>query len=301
MVLSAQVNLISTQNLVSIIFGGAILGGIFSLIAVGLNLQYGVSRILNIAIGDFLMLGSYVTFFFFTHYGVNPIVSLAISGPIVFGLGILIQITVFRRIVYVSKSTEELETKSLLACFALPFIIENVVFNIFGGNPIGTRYLSVTVNILGAMFQANMILAAVMSIIISLVMYLVLRFTSIGLAMRAIAEEPAGAQLVGINIFKIHALSFGIGALFSALAGSMLVMFYSNITPYVGPYYTCIALAVIIVGGMGSFIGSLLGGFFVGYVYYISLSSSYPLLTLAFVYSCIIIVLIVRPKGFFGR
>jgi branched-chain amino acid transport system permease protein len=286
--------------LISVIFGGAILGAIFSLIAVGLNLQYGVSRILNIAIGDFLMVGAYVTSFFFALYRVNPLVSLAISGPIVFGLGFLIQTTVFRRIVYVSKSTEELETKSLLACFALPFIIENVVFLIFGGNPIGASYLNVSVNILGAMLQVNMIVAAVMSIIISLVMYLLLRFARIGLAMRAIAEEPTGAQLVGINILKIHALSFGIGALFSALAGSMLVMIYSNITPYIGPQYTCIALAVIVVGGMGSFIGSLLGGFFIGYVYYISLVF-YPLLTLAVVYSCIIVVLIIRPKGFFGR
>jgi branched-chain amino acid transport system permease protein len=285
---------------ISVVIGGGILGAIFSLIAVGLNLQYGVCRILNIAIGDFLMVGAYVTFFFFSLYGVNPLVSLAISGPIVFGLGILIQITVFRRIVYVSKSTEELETKSLLACFALPFIIENVVGVIFGGNPIGASYLNVSVNILGAMFQVNRIVAAVMSIIISLVMYLLLRFARTGLAMRAISEEPTGAQLVGINIFKIHALSFGIGALFSALAGSMLVMIYSNTTPYVGPQYTCIALAVIIVGGMGSFIGSLLGGFFIGYVYYISLVIN-PLITLTVVYSSIIIVLIIRPKGFFGR
>ncbi|MGD0996157.1 MAG: branched-chain amino acid ABC transporter permease [Candidatus Bathyarchaeia archaeon] len=286
--------------MISVVIGGAILGAIFSLIAVGLNLQYGVCRILNIAIGDFLMVGAYVTFFFFSVYGVNPLVSLAISGPIVFGLGILLQMTVFRRIVHLSKSTEELETRSLLACFALPFIIENVIGAIFGGTPIGASYLNVSVNILGGMFQVNMIVAAVMSVCISLVMYLVLRFASIGLAMRAIAEEPAGAQLVGINIFKIHAVSFGIGALFAALAGSMLVMIYSNITPYIGPQYTCIALAVIIVGGMGSFIGSLLGGFFIGYVYYISLVVN-PLITLAVVYSFIIIVLIIRPKGFFGR
>ena len=286
--------------LVTVVFGGAILGAIFSLIAVGLNLQYGVSRILNIAVGDFLMIGAYVTFFFFTTYGVNPLLSLAISGPIVFALGILLQLTVFRRIVRGSKSTEELETRSLLACFALPFIIENIVGVVFGGNPIGAPYLNVSVNILGGMFQVNMIVAAVMSIIIGTVMYLVLRFTRTGLAMRAIAEEPTGAQLVGINNFKIHSVSFGIGALFSALAGSMLVMIYSNITPYIGPQYTCIALAVIIVGGMGSFIGSLIGGFFIGYAYYISLVVN-PLITLAVVYSFIIVVLIVRPKGLFGR
>jgi len=272
----------------------------FSLIAVGLNLQYGVTRILNIAHGEFLMVGAYVTYVFFTSYGVNPLVSFVISGPIGFILGILIQTVVFRRIVKVSRAAEELESRSLLACFGLTFIIQNVVAEIFGSTPIGASYLNVSINLLGERFQLNLIVAAVMSVIISLAMYLLLRFTSIGLAMRATSEEPSGAQLVGINIFKIHAVSFGLGALLSALAGSMLVMIYSNITPYIGPQYTFIALAVIILGGMGSFIGSLVGGFCIGYVYYISLEID-PLITLAVVYSFLIILLIIRPKGFFGR
>ena len=287
--------------MLDIIIGGALLGAIFSLIAVGLNLQYGVTRILNIAHGEFLMLGAYVTYVFFTSYGVNPLVSLVISGPIVFIVGILIQTVVFRKIVQMSRFAEELESRSLLACFGLTFIIQNVVAEIFRGTPIiSASYLNVSINLLGERFQLNLIVAAVMSVIISLAMYLLLRFTSIGLAMRATSEEPAGAQLVGINIFKIHAVSFGLGALLSALAGSMLVMIYSNITPYIGPQYTFIALAVIILGGMGSFIGSLVGGFCIGYVYYISLEID-PLITWAVVYSFLIILLIIRPKGFFGR
>jgi len=287
--------------MIGIIINGAILGAIFSLIAVGLNLQYGVTRILNIAHGEFLMLGSYITYIFFSLYGVNPLVSLVISGPIVFILGILIQIVVFRKLVHVSRSAEELESRSLLACFGLTFIIQNVVAEIFRGTPIiSAPYLNVSTDILGEPVPLNMIVVAVMSVIISVVMYLVLRFTSIGLAMRATVEEPAGAQLVGINIFKIHAVSFGIGALLAALAGSMLVMIYSNITPYIGPQYTFIALAVIILGGMGSFIGSLVGGFLIGYVYYASLTID-ALITLAVVYSFLIILLIIRPKGLFGR
>jgi len=272
----------------------------FSLIAVGLNLQYGVTRILNIAHGEFLMLGSYVTYAVFSFYGVNPLVSLVISGPLVFVLGILIQMAVFRKLVHVSKSAEELESKSLLACFGLTFIIQNVVASIFKGTPIGAHYLNVSIDILGELVPQNRIVAAVMSIIISLVMYLLLRFTRIGLAMRATVEEPAGAQLVGINIFKIHAVSFGLGALLAALAGSMLVMIYSNITPYIGPEYTFIALAVIILGGMGSFIGSLVGGFIIGYFYYATLTI-FPIITLAVVYTFLIILLIIRPKGLFGR
>lgn len=245
------------------------------------------------------MLGAYVTVVVFTLYGINPVVSLVISGPVVLVLGILIQLAVFRRLVYVSRSAEELESRSLLAAFGLMFIIQNAVALIFGATPVGASYLFVSVDILGEKFLLNMIVAAVISIIISVIMYLLLRFTKIGLAMRATVEEPAGAQLVGINILKIHAVSFGLGALLAASAGSLLVMIY-YMTPFIGPQYTFIALAIIILGGMGSFIGSLLGGFIVGYIYYATLTID-PLMTYAVVYLFIIILLIIRPKGLFGR
>ncbi len=286
--------------MLDILIGGAILGAIFSLIAIGLNLQYGVTRILNIAHGEFLMLGSYITYLFFTFFGVNPLISLVISGPIVFIIGVLVQVIVFRRLVRLSKSAEELEFRSLLACFGLQFIIQNMVRLGFGATPISCPYFQETINVFGERFQLNMILAAVVSMIISVIMYLLLRFVKVGLAMRAAVEEPTGAQLAGINILKIHAVSFGLGALISALTGTMLVMIYSNITPYIGPQYTFIALAVIVLGGMGSFIGSLLGGFFIGYINYASLKID-PLITMAVVYAFLIIMLIIKPRGLFGR
>lgn len=286
--------------MMDIIVGGAILGAIFSLIAIGLNLQYGVTRILNIAHGEFLMLGAYVTYLLFTYFGVNPLVSLAVSGPIVFFIGVSIQLIVFRKLVNLSKSAEELEFRSLLACFGLQFIIQNVVKTLFGATPIGVAYLNETVPIFGELFKINMIIAALISITISIALYLMLRLTRTGLAMRAAVEEPVGAQLVGINILKIHSLSFGLGVLISALAGSMISMIYTNTTPYIGPQYTFIALAVIILGGMGSFIGSLLGGFLIGYIYYASFKVD-PLITMAVVYTFLIIMLILKPKGLLGR
>jgi branched-chain amino acid transport system permease protein len=278
---------------------GAIWGAIYSLIAVGLNLQYGVTRILNVAHGELLMLGAYVTVVVFVNYGINPLVSLFISGPIVFVLGILIQVVVFGRLVHVSRSAEELESRSLLAAFGLSFIIQNVLAVIFGATPAGPIGQYTSVSILGEKFLSNMIVAAAVSIILSSIMYLLLRFTSIGLAMRATVEEPVGAQLVGINIFKIHALSFGLGALLAAIAGSLLVTIRS-LGPFYGANYTFIALAIIILGGMGSFIGSLLGGFIVGYIDYI-VTTIQPLLAYAAVYLFIIVLLIIRPKGLFGR
>jgi branched-chain amino acid transport system permease protein len=249
------------------------------------------------------MVGAYVTWLVFTFAGVNPVASLVISGPTVLVLGVLIQIIVFRKMVHVSASAEELEFRSLLACFGLMFIIQNVVSNIgrMANWPpqIGTSYLYNSIIILGERVQLNLIVSAVISMIVSVLMYILLRSTRLGLAMRATVEEPTGAQLVGINILKVHAVSFGLGALLSAFAGSMLVMIYT-IQPFIGPMYTFIALAVIILGGMGSFVGSLLGGFLIGYVYYTTMTID-SLLPMGIVYVFIIIMLIIKPKGFFGR
>jgi branched-chain amino acid transport system permease protein len=273
---------------------------LYSLVAVGLNLQYGVTRILNVAHGQFLTIGAYITWTLFVYDGVDPLVSLVISGPTVFVLGVLIQIVAFRRLVSQSKVAEELEARSLLACFGLLFVIESVLAAIYGVSSIGVKYLSIPVLILGRTFALNMIVAAVMAIIISLALFLMLRFTRIGLAMRATVEEPTGAQLVGINTLRIHAVTFGLGALLAALAGSMLIMIGSEISPSFGSTYTFIALAVIILGGMGSFVGSLLGGFIIGYVSYASWMTA-PLLQYVGVYLVVIILLIIRPKGLFGR
>jgi len=287
-----------------IILRGTINGAMFSLIAVGLNLQYGVTRILNIAHGEFLMLGAFITSVVFQFYGVNPLVSLAISGPMVFVIGVLIYGIVFRRLVRLSRSVEELEFKSLLACFGLLFIIQNVILIIIKFYPklmyVGVRYLNETIIIMGERLELNRIVAAVMAVIISVLLYILLRSTRAGLAVRATAQEPTGAQIVGINIFKVHTVSFGLSVLLSALAGSLLSMIYPNLSPLTGPQYTFIALAVIVIGGMGSFIGSLLGGFLMGYVYYVSMKTD-PLLAMPVVYAFLLIMLIIRPKGLFGR
>jgi len=287
-----------------IIVRGSINGAIFALIAVGLNLQYGVTRILNIAHGDFLMLGALITSFLFQFYGVNPLVSLAISGPTVFVIGVLIYIIVCRKLVRQSKSAEELEARSLLACFGLMFVVQNAISLIIRYNPAmqlsTARYLKEPITILGETLELNKVVATFTAIIISILLYIMLRSANVGLAMRATAQEPTGAQVVGINISGVHMISFGLSVLLSALGGSLMSMIIPNLSPLTGPTYTFIALAVIVIGGTGSFIGSLVGGFLMGYVYYAT-SKMENLLTMPVVYAFIIITLLVRPKGLFGR
>ena len=286
--------------MLDIIIGGALLGALYSLFAVGLNIQYGVTRILNLAYGEFLIIGAYVTYLLFSSYGINPLVTLVISGPTVSVLGILIQVVVFRRLVRQSASAVELEFRSILTCFGLIFIIQNMLAQYFGTTPIGASYLQEGISVFGERFRLNMILAAVMSVIISAIMYFLMRSTRLGLAMRATAEEPTGAQLVGVNILKIHAASFGLGVLVAALAGSMLCMIYPNLNPYSGTLYTLIALVILVLGGRGSFVGSLIGGLVVGYTYYAFLKIT-PSLAVPAVYILLILMLIIKPKGFFGR
>lgn len=289
--------------MIDIIIGGAILGAIFSLIAAGLNLQYGVTRVLNIAHGEFLMLGAYITYLCFTFYAITPIISLPISGVIIFLIGILIQFLVFRRLVHLSKTAEELEFRSLLASFGLLFILQNLALLIFGATPLGYSWLiqPIVIEFMGVayFFQLNMVVIAITAVIIITGVYLFLRFTKFGLALRATAEEPTGARLVGININRMHALSFGIGVLLSAWAGSLLSILY-RAHPSMGASYTFIALVIIILGGMGSFLGSILGGFTIGYVYYFTLTAD-ALLAMAVVYVFLIVILLIRPKGFLGR
>lgn len=287
-----------------IVIRGFINGALFSLIAVGLNLQYGVTRILNVAHGEFLMIGALITTVLFRYYGVNPLVSLVISGPAVFAIGVVIYLLAFRRLVKISISPELLEARSLLACFALLFIIQNIMNLIVKYNPdlqsFNVPFWKEGIDILGEKVELNRIVSVSASIIISALLYITLRSTKTGLALRATAQEPTGAQVVGINISKVHMVSFGLSVLLSALVGSLYTMVVQNLNPLSGPTYTFIALAIIVIGGMGSFIGSLLGGFIVGYVHYIAMTKS-PLLAMPIVYAFLIIMLIIKPKGLFGR
>lgn len=286
--------------MLDVIIGGILIGALYSLVAVGLNIQYGITRILNLAYGEILIIGAYITFLFFNFYGINPLLTLILSGIITFIFGILLQVAVFRKLVHSSSSAAELEFRSLFACFGLIFIIQNILAHIFGTTPIGVPYLMGGISILGERFKTNMVVAAILSILINAVMYVLMRFTKFGLAMRATAEESLGAQLVGINILKVHLVSFSIGCLTASVAGSMVCLIYSNLTPYSGTFYTIIALIILILGGKGSFLGSIVGAFIIGCSYYAMLTFKAALAD-PVVYIILIVMLIIRPTGLFGR
>ncbi|MBW1793846.1 MAG: branched-chain amino acid ABC transporter permease [Deltaproteobacteria bacterium] len=189
-------------TLLDITIGGLLTGGIYALTAVGLNLQYGVARVLNIAHGEFIMLGAFATYSLYTLFGINPLVSLAIGGPIVFIMGFLIHNTLFQYLRSSSESMGAFEGRSLLASFGLLFIIQNVALLSWGPEIKGYTYLAEPVNILGTIFAANRLVALLFAVAIGLAFYLFLVRTRLGKAIRAAAQDPETAQLMGINIHR---------------------------------------------------------------------------------------------------
>ncbi len=286
-------------RILDVAIAGLMLGGIYALIAVGLSLQYGVARVLNIAHGEFIMLGAFISWSLYTIFGINPLVSLAICGPIVFIIGFILYRTLFTRLRTSSASPAAFEGKSLLASFGLLFIIQNVAILIWGADIKGYSYLAFPVNFGGAVFAANRLVTLGFAIIIGLVFYLFLARTRLGKAIRAAAQDPSAAGLMGVNINQVLALCFGFGALMAGLGGTLISISY-QIQPTMGLEYTVIALIVIVLGGLGSIPGSFIGGFLLGLVGSI-VTYIQPGLSLVAYYVIFMVLLVAKPTGILGK
>jgi branched-chain amino acid transport system permease protein len=287
------------STILDITIGGLLTGGIYALTAVGLNLQYGVARVLNIAHGEFIMLGAFATYLLYTLFGINPLVSLSIVGPIVFIIGFLIHNTLFQYLRSSSESIGAFEGRSLLASFGLLFIIQNIALLSWGPEIKGYIYLAEPVNIFGTIFAANRLVALLFAIAIGSAFYLFLVRTRIGKAIRAAAQDPETAQLMGVNIHRMLGLCFGLGALMAGLAGSLISMMF-EITPHMGLPYTVIALIVVVLGGLGSIPGSFIGGLILGLIGSI-VTYIDPGLSLVAYYMIFILLLLVKPTGILGK
>jgi branched-chain amino acid transport system permease protein len=286
-------------KILDIVIAGLLMGGIYALIAVGLSLQFGVARVLNIAHGEFIMLGAFITWWFYTRVGINPLVSLAICGPILFTVGFVLYRTLFTRLRTSSPSPAAFEGNSMLACFGLLFIIQNLAILVWGAEMKGYSYLAFPVNFGGAIFAANRLITLGFAIVIGSVFYLFLARTRLGKAIRAAAQDPATAGFMGVNINQVLALCFGFGALMAGFGGTLISMSY-NIQPTMGLEYTIIALIVIVLGGLGSIPGSFIGGLVLGLVGSI-VTYTEPGLSLVAYYVIFMLLLLVRPTGILGK
>jgi branched-chain amino acid transport system permease protein len=279
---------------------GLITGGIYAVVAIGLNLQYGLMRILNISHGEFLMLGAYLTWLAHTVLQINPLVFLPVVALVLFTVGVVVYRLCFYRIVSTAPAVEVIEARSLLVGFGLLYLVQNAAYLAWGADLRGYSFLTESVEIAGARFSANRLVIFAFAVGASLALLGVLRFTLIGKAVRAMMQSPTGAQLVGIDTKLLHPVVFGAGIALAGVAGALLSMVY-EISPAMGEPYTVTALIVIVLGGLGSALGSLLGGFLLGLVETFGMHFTSPSLKMLLSYSVLIAVLLARPKGLFAR
>ena len=285
---------------VELIVSGVITGGFYALVAMGLNLQYGLMRILNVSHGEFLMLGAYLVYWAHLVTHLSPFVFLP---PLLVGLfvvGLAIHRLCFRRLAETTPEVEAFEARSLLVGFGLMFVVQNVALLVWGADLRGYQYLSRTVSVAGAGFTANRLVAFAGAIGLSLGLILVLRATQLGRAVRAMTQSPTGALLVGIDVRRLHPAVFGVGLALAGAAGALLSMVF-EISPSMGEPYTVTALIVIALGGFGSVTGSLLGGLLLGVVEAIGMHLTSPSLKMVLSYGVCMLVLITRPNGLFVR
>jgi branched-chain amino acid transport system permease protein len=245
------------------------------------------------------MLGGYLTYLLHVHLGMNPLVSLVVSVPVVFAGGVAIHTLLYRRLLRQERTREELEANSLLISFGLLFILQNSALLIFSADLRGYQYLDRPLRMLGTVFPANRVVTFVVAAIVTALLMLFLRATRTGAAVRALMQDPVGARLVGVRVPRLHALCFGLGAGLAAVSGALLSMLF-ELTPFVGLPYTITALVVIILGGLGSVGGSLLGGLILGVVEALGVYLTAPDLRMVISYGVLALVLVLRPYGLFN-
>lgn len=275
---------------------GVLIGGVYALVALGLTLIFGVLRIINFAHGTLMMLGMYATFFLYNLGGVDPYLSVLLVGPAFFVLGMALERGV------IEPNLAAPESNQLLLTLGVALFLENAALALFSADyrslrlPYGSRALllgDVVVNV-------PRLIAFGCSVALGVALWLFLGYTDTGKAIRAAAEEREGALLMGINIRRVYAIAFGIGSGVVAVAGSLVAPFL-YVAPDVGEVFNILAFVIVVLGGMGSFLGALLGGFLVGLAESLGAAVLPGSLKQLPIFVLFVLVLLFRPAGLFGR
>ena len=284
-------------TILNVVSSGLIMGGVYAIIAMGMSIQYGVARILNVSHGEFIMVGAFLTLVL-VRQNVNPLLAMVIIMPVMFLLGFVLHRTIYKKLGDVSGSAGVFESNSMLVSFGLMFVLQNVALQIWGSQQQAYSFLLRSVNVLGTAIALNRLVVLLFAVAISLLFYLFLQKARLGKAIRAVSQDASSAALMGIKVHRVGAICFGIGAVLAGCAGS-LISVINQFNTSIGMSYTIIAIIVVVLGGMGSIPGSLLGGFILGFigtlVNYID-----PSLSLVAYYLIIIVLLLVKPSGLMG-
>ena len=283
-----------------ILITGLLLSGTYALIAMGLNLQYGVARIMNLANGEMLVAGGFAAFWFYTAGQVSPIAALLVVAPVAFAVNWLIFRIMLQPLVSRAKSRGQLEVDAILATFGLSFVMVGLMTWTMGGGYFNYRYLAQPVDIFGANFGANRVAAFGLAVLIGGALWLWLSYTRTGLKLRAVSVNPDSARLVGVDVKATAALAFALGGAVTA-SGGALVSMYFTLDASVGVLFTMKALIIVIMGGVGDIRGTIVAAMILGICETAVARLIDPGLTLAAAYVLFLGVLLFRPQGLFGK
>ena len=288
--------MLSSVILVPAVLNGLMTGAVYALIALGLTLIYGVLHIINFAHGALLTAAMFAAFFAHKLFGLDPYVAALGLTPLFFLLGYGLQRFV------IGPAAHGEDRNILLVTLGLAVVIENALLYAFRADTrtINLPYAFDVVEVGTAFLAVPRVIAFIVVVAVALALWLIMRWTDTGKAIRAVAKEKRGAELVGIDVAHIYAVTFGLGTACLAIAACLLIPTY-YVNPQAGNAFVLIAFTIVVLGGMGSVTGALIGGLFVGVVE--SLSSLYlgELLGQIGIFAMFILVLLFRPSGLFGE
>src|SRR5499427_6772169 len=277
------------------VINGLLIGGIYALVSIGVTLIFGVVKIVNFAHGEFVMIGMYISFFLATQFGVDPIVSLVVSMPVLFVIGVLIQHFLIRRVL------GQNDMPQIFLTFALSLLIVNLSLMLFTANyrTVHTWYSDEAFHIGGLYIPYAKLIAFVLAMVLSACLWIFLHATDLGKAMRAAAQKPEVAMLMGINPNRVFCVALGIALALAGAAGSLLMPFYPAY-PMVGQVFVLMAFVAVVLGTLGNVVGALIASLMMGVAESLGIQFVGADSGLIVVFAMLLLTLAFKPNGLGG-
>ncbi len=286
----------TTEAILQILTSGLLIGLMFSLVAVGLNLIFGVMDIVNFAHGEFLMISMYIAYWLFTLMNLDPVYSLPICALVLFALGVATHKILIARIMNAPMLAQ------IFATFGLMIFLQSLAFFLWKPDyrTIGKSLLTGRIEVLDVFIGLPQLFSALGALVTAGILFFLINRTEIGRALRATSEDREAAALMGINTDRMYALAWGLGAACVGVAGALLATFYP-IFPQVGAVFGLTAFVVVVLGGFGSITGAFIAGIIVGLIQVTGGILFEPAFKNIFVYSLFLVVVFIRPQGLLGK
>ncbi|HEY2755952.1 MAG TPA: branched-chain amino acid ABC transporter permease [Pseudolabrys sp.] len=282
--------------ILNVIIQGVLTGLVYGLMALGLSVIFGVVRVVNFAHGEFAVVAMYATYLLFVTLGLDPIISLFPIAIVFFGVGYLLQATLINR--FVGRSEHE----QFILLVGIAIIIVNGLLMIFGpdARPTNLPYAIESYMIGDVFVDKARVYAAVGAIVVSSALFAFFRYTATGTAIRACADNLTGAAVVGLNVRRLYAFTFGLGLACVGAAGALMVTI-ADASPLLAQSFTLLSFTIVIVGGLGSMAGALVGGILIGVSEALASFFLAPSMKSMFSFALLVAVLVLRPQGLMGR